>query len=106
MWKHQVISMTVVTGGCYHQSRFEKTSSMDTLGVVLNYIMLGDIIDPGHNLTFLVALSTEVGDIHFIGTRIHIGMMQDIMMSMAFHATGSIWIVPEQGLTMYASCVV
>ncbi len=67
MGKHQVVAMTVVTGGRNYQSGFKQAPAMNPLGIVLNNIVLGDIIYPGHYFAFFVAPSAEVGDIHLIG---------------------------------------
>ena len=72
MGKYQVISMTVVAGGCYDQSRFKQTSSMYTLCVILNNIVFSDIIHPGYNFTFPVTFAAQERDVHFIGAGIWI----------------------------------
>jgi hypothetical protein len=68
MWQNQVIAMTIVAGGSYDKSRFKQSPAVDPLGIVFHDVVLGDIIDPGHNLPFPVTPSAEIGDIHFIST--------------------------------------
>ena len=98
--------MTVVTCGGNHQSGFKQTPAMDTLCIVLNNIVLGDIIYPGHNFPFFVASSAEVGDIHLIGARFGIAVMEYIVVTMTFFAAGCIRVIPQQRLSMGPSDIV
>lgn len=66
---------------------------MNTLGIVLYDIMFRYIIYPGHNLALFVAFSTEVGNIHLIGAGCCIAVMQDIVVTVALLAAGSIGII-------------
>jgi hypothetical protein len=106
MGKHQVVAMTIVTGGSNHQSGFKQTPAMNPLGIVLDYIVLGDIIYPGHHFAFFVASSAEVGDIHLIGARFGIAVMENIMMAVTLFAAGRIGIVSQQSLSMGPSYVI
>ena len=85
--------MAVITGGSNHQSCFKQAPAMDTLGIVLDNIVLGDIIYPCHYFAFLVASSAEVGDIHLIGARFGIGVVQDIVVPVTFFTAGCIRII-------------
>ena len=69
------------------------SDAMDTLGIVLDNIVLGDIIYPGNYFTFFVTSSTEVGDIHFIGTRFGIAVVENIVVTVTLFTAGCIWII-------------
>ena len=75
MGKHQVVAVTIVTGGSNNQSGFKQAPAMNPLGIVLNNIVLGDIIYPGHYFALFVASTTKEGDVHLIGTRFGIAVM-------------------------------
>jgi hypothetical protein len=106
MWQDQVVAMAVVAGGCHDKASLEQASPMDALGVVLHHIVLGDIVNTGHHFAFPVALSTQEGNVHFVGAGVGIRVMFDIMMSMAFFAAGCIGIVLQKGLAMNAPGIV
>ena len=93
MGKHQVVAMTIVTGGSNNQSGFKQAPAMNPLGIILNNIVFGDIIYPGHYFALFVASAAEVGYIHLISARFSIGVVQDIVMAMTFSAAGSMGVI-------------
>jgi hypothetical protein len=94
--------MAVVACGRNDQALLEKSPSMDSLGIVLNNIMFGYIIDPGYHFPLLVASPAKVGYIHFIGARLRVCVMEDVVVTVALLATGGVGIVHQQGLPMDA----
>ena len=106
MGKHQVVAVTIVTGGSNNQSGFKQAPAMNTLGIVLNNIVLGDIIYPCHYFAFFVTSSAEVRDIHLIGARFSIAVMENIMMAVTLFAAGRIGVIPQQRLSMGPSDIV
>ena len=105
MGQYQVIAMTVITGGSNHKSGLKQTPAMDTLGIILNNIMLGDIIYPGNYLTLFVASAAKVGDIHLIGARFGIAVMEYIMMTVALFTVGRMCVICQQSLSVDPSSV-
>jgi hypothetical protein len=79
---------------------------VDALGIVLHDVVLRHIVGPGYYLAFSVACAAKDGDIHLIGTRAGICIMQDVVVTMTFLAAGCIWVVHQQGLTVDAPYVV
>ena len=69
------------------------TQGIHGRGLILHNIMLGDIINPGHYFTFLVASAAQVGNIHFVGTRFCIAVMEDIMVTVTLFTAGCMWII-------------
>jgi hypothetical protein len=67
MGQHQVVAVTVVTGGRHDQTRFKQSPAMDPLGIVFNDVVFGYIVYSRHYFTFSVAPSAEIGDIHLVG---------------------------------------
>jgi len=74
MGKHQVVAVTIVAGGGNDQTCFKQAPAVDTLGIILHDIVFGNIVYPGHNLSFPVTLPAEIGNIHLIGTRPGVGI--------------------------------
>ena len=93
MWKHKVVAMAIVTGGRNNQAGLKKALAMNTLGIVLNDIVLRYIIDSGYNFSFPVTFSAEERNIHLVGTGFRIGIMQNIVVTMTLFTTGCIWVI-------------
>jgi hypothetical protein len=105
MRQHKMVAVAIVTGGSNNQPSFEKPPAMNTLGVILNNIVFRYVINPCNNFTFSMTFSAKERYIHFIGTGIGIGIMQNIMVAVALLATGGIWIIHQQRLSVHTPCV-
>ena len=94
MGQHQVVAVTVVTGGCHNQTRFKQAPAMDALGIVFHDVVFRYIVYSRYYLTFSVTFSAEIGDIHLIGAGLRVGIEKDIVVSVALFTTGGIGVIP------------
>jgi hypothetical protein len=63
--------------------------------------MFRDIVNPGYGSPFTVAFAAQHGDIHFIGSRVHISRGKDVVFSMAFTAGWGVRSASPERPTVY-----
>jgi hypothetical protein len=104
--QNQVVPVAIVAGGGDDKSGFKQTSSVDALGVVFHNIMFRRIVYPGYNLALPVTFPAKERNIHLEGTGFRVGIVQDIMVSMALLAARGIGIIHQEGLSVNAPGVI
>jgi hypothetical protein len=71
---------------------------MDTLGIVFHDVVFGYVVYSRYYFSFSVTLAAEIRDIHLVGAGLRVGIIQDIVVSVALLATGGIGVISQQGL--------
>jgi hypothetical protein len=90
MGKDEMVSVTVIAGGCDDQSLFEQPCSVNALGIVGQDIFFRDIVNAGNRRSLTVAFSTENGNIHFVGLRPDVTGGKNRVFAVTFAAGGGI----------------
>jgi len=88
--KDEVVAMAVVAGGCNDETAFEQTFAMDTLRIVGQNVVFGNVVDAGNRCTLSMTFAAKHGNVHFISTGLDIAGGKDVVIAVAFTAAGSI----------------
>ncbi len=75
---------------------------MNTLGIIIQNIFLGNIVNAGHRRPFAMALAAEIGDIHLVGGGLEIFGRQNVMVSVTLRTGGGVGLFLGQRLTVEA----
>jgi hypothetical protein len=81
-----MIAVTVIACGCNDQALFEKAFPMNTLGVIGQDIVFGNVVYTGNRSALPVTFSAQHRDVHLISTGFRIYRREDIMITVTLPA--------------------